>query len=120
MEFPTTHWTQLAQATLNGDTAASEALGQFFLNYRAPVVASLHRRGLPEARVEDMAQDFFLQLMKRSALKRADRDMGRFRAYLSGALTKFLADDVDRNHTQKRGGGIAPVSLDAGDSSAAG
>jgi DNA-directed RNA polymerase specialized sigma24 family protein len=119
MEFPTTQWTQLAQATLHGDTAAQEALGAFFLNYRVPVMAVLRRRGLPDARVEDLTHDFFLQLMHGSALKRADRELGRFRQFLCGALSRFLADDVDRNCAAKRGGGVPPLSLDAEDSLAA-
>ena len=115
MEFPTTHWTMLAQATLHGDTSAGKALEEFVLSYRAPVLALLRRRGVPDVHVEDLTQEFFLQLMKNSSLKRADRELGRFRTYLSGALTKFLADDVRRNHAVKRGGGEAVLSIDAAD-----
>lgn len=113
MDFPSTHWSMLAQATLHGDTAAGEALGAFVANYRQPVMAQLRRRGLPESRVEDLVHDFFLQLMESSSLKRADGERGRFRSYLSGALTRFLADDAGYNCAQKRGGGIPPLSLDA-------
>jgi RNA polymerase sigma factor (sigma-70 family) len=115
MQFPATQWTLLAQATLNGDTAAGKALEEFFLSYRGPVIAMLRRRGLPEARVEDLTQDFFLQLMKNSAIKRADPAVGPFRNFLCGMLTKFLADDADWNGAAKRGGGVMPLSLDAGD-----
>jgi DNA-directed RNA polymerase specialized sigma24 family protein len=115
MHFPDTKWTQLAEATLHGDTIAGQALEHFFLSYRGPVMSLLRRRGLLETRVEDLTQDFFLQLMKNSSLKRADRQEGRFRSYLSGALTKFMADDADRTGAAKRGGGVAPLSLDAGD-----
>src|SRR5436190_23444592 len=73
MEFPTTHWTMLAQATLHGDTSAGKALEEFVLSYRAPVLALLRRRGVPDVHVEDLTQEFFLQLMKNSSLKRADR-----------------------------------------------
>ena len=120
MDFPTTHWTQLAHATLHGNTAAGEALGAFVMQYRAPVIALLKRRGLPDAKVEDLTHDFFLQLMKNSALKRADRELGRFRHYLCGALSFFLANDAARNCAAKRGDGIAPLSMDAGGSLAAG
>jgi RNA polymerase sigma-70 factor (ECF subfamily) len=113
MEFPSTQWTLLAKATLHGDTAAGDALGAFVANYRQPVIALLRRRGLAESRVEDLVQDFFLQLMESSALRRADGSRGRFRSYLGGALTRFLADDAGHNGAQKRGGGIAPLSLDA-------
>ena len=115
MELPTTCWTLLAQATLNGDTAAGEALEQFCRHYRAPVLQLLRRRGIPEARVEDMAHDFFLQLMKASSLKRADPALGRFRQFLGGALSRFLADNVHYHNAKKRGAGALHVSFDAGD-----
>lgn len=113
MEFPTTQWTALALASLNGDTSAHQALEQFFLRYREPVVRTLRRRGVLETKVEDMAHDFFLQLMESSSLKRADPARGRFRQFISGALSHFLADDVLRQSRQKRGGGAAHLSLDA-------
>lgn len=115
MQFPVTQWTLLAQASLNGDAEAQQSLETFCEQYRAPVMALLRSRGVMESRIEDLTHDFFLQLMKSSALKRADRSIGPFRQYLSGMLTKFLADDADRNGAAKRGGGETPLSLDAGD-----
>jgi DNA-directed RNA polymerase specialized sigma24 family protein len=116
MQFPVTQWTLLAQASLNGDAEGRKSLETFCERYRAPVMALLRRRGVMESRVEDLTHDFFLQLMKSSALKRADQEKGSFRSYLNGALTKFLADDVKRNHAAKRGGGEVPLSLDAEES----
>jgi DNA-directed RNA polymerase specialized sigma24 family protein len=119
MQFPVTQWTLLAQASLNGDAEAQQSLEMFCERYRAPVVALLRRRGVMESRVEDLTHDFFIQLMKSSALKRADRSQGSFRNFLSAILSQFLADDVKRNHALKRGGGAAPLSLDAQDGAAA-
>ena len=112
MEFPTTRWTQLAQATLHGDNHAASALENFCQRYREPVIRLLRHRGVQEDRVEDMTHDFFIRLMESSALKRADPARGRFRSFLSGALNHFLADDFARNQAVKRGGGIYHVSLD--------
>jgi len=105
----------LAHATLNGDTVAERALEEFVLNYRAPVLALLRHRGIPEARVEDLTHDFLLQVMKSSALQRADQNIGPFRHFLCGMLKNFLANDAVRNGAAKRGGGAVPLSLDAGD-----
>ena len=115
MSFPTTHWTILAQATLSGDAHAGKALGSFILRYREPVMRFIRSRGVSESRVEDLTHDFFLRLMKNSTLKQAHPARGRFRSFLGTALKCFLADDMDRNHAQKRGGGSAHVSLDAND-----
>lgn len=119
MDFPTTQWTLLALASLDGDTTAKEALAGFFLRYRGPVVRTLQRRGLAESRVEDMAHDFFLSLMESSSLKRADRSRGRFRQFISGALNHFLASDVRYHTRQRRGGDATHVSLETGGTVAA-
>src|SRR5687768_4329586 len=101
MDFPSTHWSMLAQASLHGETAARQSLDSFCRRYRAPVIALLRRRGVIESRVEDMTHDFFLHLMKHSSLKRADPALGRFRSFINGSLKRFLADDVVHNHAQK-------------------
>ena len=112
MDFPTTHWTLLAQATLNGDTAANKALESFCLRYREPVVKLLRWKGILESRVEDMTHDFFLDLLRHSALKKADPQQGRFRSFLCGALSNFLSNDIRRNQSLKRGGGVVILHLD--------
>jgi RNA polymerase sigma-70 factor (ECF subfamily) len=48
-------------------------------------------------------------------LRVADRQKGLFRSFLLGALTRFLGDQHDRRHAQKRGAGAAHVSLDGVD-----
>ena len=110
--FPTTRWSILAQATLNGETAASDALEEFCRRYREPIQRVLRVRGVPEADVDDLTQDFLLHLLRSSSLRRADRERGRFRSFLLGALLHFLADIRDRRLTQKRGAGAPHVSLD--------
>jgi len=113
MDFPTTHWTALAQATLNGDERAGRALEDFILRYRRPVMSLLRRRGLQNNRVEDLTHDFFIQLMEKSSLRRATPVKGRFRCFLSGALRHFLADDLRHHSTIRRGGETQHLSLDA-------
>jgi hypothetical protein len=113
MDFPSTRWTQLAEATLHGDSAAGLALAEFCRSYRRPVMQFLRWRGVTENRVEDLAHDFLLHLLEHSALKRADRVQGRFRNYLCAALVRFMSSDVKFNGALKRGGGVPHVSLDA-------
>jgi DNA-directed RNA polymerase specialized sigma24 family protein len=112
MDFPTTQWTQLAHASLHGDAEAGRALEEFCASYRAPIIRVLRTRGVLENCVEDLAHDFMLHLMRHSALKKADRERGRFRQFVSGALTHFLHHDARSNQAQKRGGGVAPLCLD--------
>lgn len=42
-----------------------------------------------------------------------DRTRGRFRTFLLTALKRFLANEWHREHCLKRGGGTAPIPLDA-------
>lgn len=113
MNFPTTHWTMLAAATLNGDARGRAALETMCRDYRRPVFAVLRARGMDEADAEDLTQDFFLQLFETEAWKRADRQRGRFRSFLLGTLTHMLQHVWAAKMRQKRGGGTPAVSLDA-------
>lgn len=113
MEFPATQWSLLALATLNGDSAGRDALADFYSRYREPVVAFIRRRGIPADDVEDLAQEFFVHLMEKATLRRADATRGRFRSFLLGALVRFLAQARERRQAVKRGGRAPPVSLDA-------
>jgi len=113
MGFPTTRWSRLAIATLNGDTQARAALGEFCQHYREPVRRIICGRGIADPEAEDLTQEFLLHLIQKSALARADRERGRFRSFLQGALANFLADAADRRGAAKRGGGLPHLHLDA-------
>jgi DNA-directed RNA polymerase specialized sigma24 family protein len=113
MDFPTTHWSQLALATLHGGSDASAALGEFYRRYREPVRFFILRRGAAPDRAEDLTHDFFVHLMEKSTLGRADATRGKFRTFLLGSLVRFLGDVHDRANAAKRGHGATPLSLDA-------
>lgn len=113
MPFPTTRWSLLAQATLTGGPAENAAWAEFYLRYRAPVLDFIRRQTADSGRAEDLAQEFFLHLIESSTLRRADPARGRFRSFLLGALTRFLARTRAAQDAGKRGGGAMPLSLDA-------
>lgn len=112
MHFPTTHWSLLARASLNGEVEARAALEELCRRYWLPVHQFIQFRGHREAGAEDLTQDFFLHVCRHSTFSRADRMRGRFRTFLLGALVKFLANETDRANAQKRGGGAADLRLD--------
>ena len=119
MEFPATQWSLLAQATLNGEAAATAALAEFCRRYREPVLQFIRIRGVPPAEAEDLTQDFLLHVMEKSTLRRADATRGRFRSFLIGALVRFLRDAYHQRTAQKRGGMALPLSFDEPDLAAA-
>jgi RNA polymerase sigma-70 factor (ECF subfamily) len=56
-------------------------------------------------------QGFLASLLSGSAMAGVDRERGRFRSYLLGALRHFLANERARASTLRRGGGQAPLPL---------
>ncbi len=113
MSFPTTRWTLLAEATLNGDPAGQEALTRMCETYRRPIEDFLGSRGCKPQEIDDLVQDFFLSWLKSRAWKRADKDRGRFRNFVMGGVMHVLAKHHSRRQAQKRGGGVEIDSLDA-------
>lgn len=111
MYFPTTQWSVLAKATLNGETEAHSALDDLCRRYWSPLKQFIRARGYEEAEAADLTQAFLLHLMERSAFRKADHLRGRFRSFLLGALVRFLGDERDRRLAQKRGGQIHHTSL---------
>ena len=71
---------------------------------------SLLRRTAEDA--QDLTQEFFAGLLAKNYLADADRQRGKFRSYLLGALKHFLAKQKRRQGAQKRGGHSPPLSLD--------
>ncbi len=112
MSFPTTNWTQIAAATLDGDPLGRSALAQLCGSYYAPIRSFLCSRGYSEERAADFTQEFFQELLISRAWKRADAGRGRFRTFLLGALMHVLTREQARSAAEKRGSGVAPMSLD--------
>ena len=113
-QWATTHWSLVVAAGESGEDDARAALGRLCETYYPPTYAFLRRRGHSEDNAEDLAQAFFLSLLQRKSLASARQERGRFRSFLLGALRNFLANERESARTQKRGGGQAPLSLDAG------
>lgn len=113
MAFPTTHWSVLARATLHGESGALTALDQLCRVYWQPINNFVRFRGFSEADAKDLTQAFLVRLCEQSFWRRAEARKGRFRSFLLGALSHYLADERDRQSAQKRGGRAEHVSLEA-------
>ncbi|MEO5959453.1 MAG: sigma-70 family RNA polymerase sigma factor [Opitutaceae bacterium] len=115
MQFPTTRWDELAQASLHGDTAARRALDAFCRRYWEPVNAFIRWKGYAEAEAADLTQDFFLNFVETRSWRRAEPARGRFRTFLLGALTHRLAKARLHQTRLKRGGDSPAISLEETD-----
>jgi DNA-directed RNA polymerase specialized sigma24 family protein len=114
--FTPTRWSLVLRA--QGETpVAKAALSELCDAYYQPVYRFLRREGRSEETALELAQSFFAKLLENRDLK-ADQSRGRFRSYLLGAVKHFLADQRKLELREKRGKGIAPVSLDDDESGA--
>ena len=111
--FLTTRWTRVLAAQ-GASTHAGAALGDLSAAYYAPVHAYIARTAHDLGDARDLTQEFFARLLGGAMLGGADRERGRFRAYLLGAVKHFLADTRGRLHAAKRGAQHEHVPLVAG------
>jgi DNA-directed RNA polymerase specialized sigma24 family protein len=109
--FPSTQWTAVVCAGCGG-SESGQALARLCEDYWFPLYAFVRRSGYAAADAEDLTQEFFAWLLEKHVLAAADRQRGRFRSFLLAAAKNFLANQWDRAHAQKRGGGVNRLSLD--------
>jgi RNA polymerase sigma-70 factor (ECF subfamily) len=110
--FATTRWTLVLNA---GDAQSAQnvdALGQLCRIYWYPLYAFIRRQGANPADAQDLTQEFFARLLERNFLDRADRNKGKFRWFLLGAVKHFLSSQRERERAAKRGGGQVHLPLD--------
>jgi DNA-directed RNA polymerase specialized sigma24 family protein len=110
--FTTTHWS-VVLAARESSPSAEAALQTLCRAYWSPLYAYVRRCGHGEHDAQDLTQSFIAQLLARNFLAGVTPHKGRFRSFLLAALKNFLASEHDRATAAKRGGGRAPVSLDA-------
>jgi RNA polymerase sigma-70 factor (ECF subfamily) len=110
--FPTTRITLIEAACGQPGAQAREALAVLCGAYWYPIYAYLRRLGYLQEDAEDLAQGFFTRMLEKRALGDFQRERGRFRSYLLGALKHFVANEGDRARAQKRGGARPAVPLD--------
>lgn len=113
--FATTRWSLVRAAASTNSGVSRDALQELCRTYWQPVYAFIRRAWSSQtADAADLAQGFFADLLSDGSIARANRDIGRFRSFLIGALKHFLMDERDRARALKRGGQVEVVSLDVG------
>jgi RNA polymerase sigma factor (sigma-70 family) len=111
MEFPTTRLSLVLAASAN-DTQARTALAELCRIYWRPLYTYVRRQGHDAEAAEDLTQSFIARLIEKDSLRRFRQERGRFRSFLLVSLKNFLANEWDSAQAQKRGGGVAELSLE--------
>ena len=110
--FLTTRWTIVLAAGGRGTPQSDVALEELCRTYWYPLYVYVRRHGHSREDAEDLTQAFFARLLEKNYLEGVSSDQGKFRAFLLMAIKRFLANEWDRANSQKRGGGVMPLSLD--------
>jgi len=110
--FHTTQWSRVVAANWDDSPQSRAALAALCETYWPPLYAFVRRSGYSPADAEDLTQAFFARLLERNSLRAADRQRGRFRSFLLGAIKHFLANQRKATRAQKRGGGRQLRTLD--------
>lgn len=110
--FATTRWTVVLAAGRRDAPQADVALEELCRTYWYPLYAYIRRQGHSREDAEDLTQAFFARLLDKNYLEGVSSDKGKFRAFLLVVAKRFLANEWDRAHSQKRGGGAPLLSLD--------
>jgi RNA polymerase sigma-70 factor (ECF subfamily) len=110
--FTTTHWTVVLNAGAEDSLLAAGAIEQLCQTYWQPVHTFIRSRSQRSAEPDDLTQQFFARFLEKQHYRLADRERGRFRAFLLTSVKNFLVNEWERAAAQKRGGGQLPVSLE--------
>jgi len=107
--FNTTHWSLIAALPGRADEReagrAREALEHLCNAYWRPLYAFARYSGYSAEDAQDLTQAFLARIIETGGLGGVDRDRGRFRSYLLGAMKHFMANSRNRALARKRGGG---------------
>jgi DNA-directed RNA polymerase specialized sigma24 family protein len=113
--FPTTCWSRIVAARGTAKPEAREALAELCAGYWYPLYAFIRRNGHGADEALDLTQGYFARLLERGNFAAADAGKGRFRSFLLADCMRFLVDRRAHDLAAKRGGGVAPLSIDARD-----
>jgi RNA polymerase sigma-70 factor (ECF subfamily) len=89
-----------------------KSLSTLCRSYWLPVYAYIRRRGHDADSAQDLTQEFFSLLIEKNYVRGAAREKGKFRTFLLVAVKRFLANEWERAHAQKRGGASPPLPLE--------
>lgn len=107
--FPPTRWSLVLDA--GDDDPVARAM--FCHAYWFPLYCYARRTGKGIEDAEDLTQAFFERMLARDFLGQAKSGRGRLRTFLLRCFTNFMTEQWRRDTTQKRGGGKAPLAIDA-------
>jgi RNA polymerase sigma factor (sigma-70 family) len=111
-QFHTTRWTLVLISAQSQVEGGKTALAELCRLYWYPLYAFARRRGRSPHDAQDLTQGFFMHLLEHRALTQVDRLKGKFRSFLLASFQNYLANELQRTRSLKRGGKNLIISLD--------
>ncbi|MBF0243958.1 MAG: sigma-70 family RNA polymerase sigma factor [Planctomycetes bacterium] len=108
-----THWSIIEKAADRNHPESKTALNALCETYWKPVYGYIFFQNRNPHEAADLTQFFFSRVIEKNFFGAADRNKGRFRAYLRVAVKNFLHSHNKSKCALKRGGGRYHISLDA-------
>ncbi len=110
-QFHTTRWTLVLASVQSRAEEGKAALAELCRLYWYPLYAFARRRGRSPHDAQDLTQGFFVHLLEHRALNQVDRLKGKFRSFLLASFQNYLANELQRARSLKRGGKNQFISL---------
>lgn len=110
--FSSTQWTLVYKAIRGEGEVSRKAMTQLCESYWPPLYVFARRKGLSPTDAEDAVQGLFGKLVEHEWLDRADESKGRLRTFFLTLLERHIAGEWRKEYAAKRGGGVAPISMD--------
>lgn len=110
--FHTTRWTRVCQAKADSDDGRN-ALADLCDAYYEPVLAFMRCELRNADAAREMSHAFFAEMLGGGSISGADRERGRFRSYLLGAVKHFVSRQRELAARAKRGRGLEAVAMES-------
>ena len=111
--FSTTQWSVILRAADTENEGSKNAMESVCRACWYPIYAFVRRQGYTPEDAQDLTQGFFVHVLENNVLAHADKERGRFRSFLLGALRHFVSNEARKNRAEKRGGKVTFLSVDA-------
>ncbi len=114
--FPATNRSAVLGSGSDDPVHKARAFNRLVKAYWRPVYKHIRVRWQKSNEdAKDLTQGFFARAFEKDVFAAFDPEKGRFRTYVRSCLDNFLTNTAVAQKAQKRGGGLAPLSLDFAD-----
>src|ERR1043165_1491819 len=111
--FPETRISAVLETASEDLSVREQGFSRLVLAYWKPIYLYIRMRHLkPAEEARDLTQGFFTHAWEKRIFRNYDPAKGRFRTYVRVCVDRFVINQYEADTRLKRGGAVAPASLD--------